>query len=256
MKIYDVIVLGGSGFLGSEFVNFFNNKNLKVLSLNSKNYKLFRGSFAKLIINANGNTYRYKANKNPTWDFKKSFLSVCKSVHDFKYNFYIFISSVDVYDNKNNKKKNSENSFINTIKLDFYAYHKWIAERYVEKYTKNYLIFRLGTLIGPNMKKGPFYDIIKKNSLFMSLDSKLTIISKLNAVNLILKIYKLKLKNQIFNITSSKSFLLKKLKNKFTNIKIISNKKYEYDINVSKIKKFFQIPNSISEVKKYLNFKN
>jgi nucleoside-diphosphate-sugar epimerase len=198
MKKYDVIVLGGNGFLGSEFVKFLNEKKLKVLSLNSKNYKLFKGSFAKLIINANGNTYRYKANRNPMWDFKKSFLSVCKSVHDFKYNFYIFISSVDVYDNKNNKKKNSEKSYINHLKLDYYAYHKWIAERYIEKYTKNYLIFRLGTIIGPKMKKGPFYDIIKNNSLYMSMDSKLAIISKSKVVNLIFKIFKLKKKKSDF----------------------------------------------------------
>jgi nucleoside-diphosphate-sugar epimerase len=256
MKKYDVIVLGGNGFLGSEFVKFLTNKKLKVLSLNSKNYKLFKGSFAKLIINANGNTFRYKANKNPKWDFKKSFLSVCKSVHDFKYNFYIFISSVDVYDNKNDKKNNTEESYIKNLNLDFYAFHKWIAERYIEKYTKNYLIFRLGTLIGPNMKKGPFHDVIKNNSLYMSLDSKLTIISKSSAVNLIFKIFKLKKKNQIFNITSSNSFLLKNLKNKFKRIKVLANKKYDYNINVNKIQKYSKIPNSIDEVKNLFKSKN
>ena len=36
MKKYDVIVLGGNGFLGSEFVKFLTNKKLKVLSLNSR----------------------------------------------------------------------------------------------------------------------------------------------------------------------------------------------------------------------------
>ena len=53
--------------------------------------------------------------------------------------------------------------------------------------------------------------------------------------------------------TDSKIFL-RKISFLDKRIKIISNKKYEYDINVSKIKKYFQIPNSISEVKKLFKF--
>tara|TARA_B100001057_G_C22843813_1_gene948172 strand:+ start:1396 stop:2169 length:774 start_codon:yes stop_codon:yes gene_type:complete len=253
-KKYDMIVLGGNGFFGSELVKFYKNNNLKVLNINSKNYKLLKGSKSKIIINANGNSYRYKANKNPKWDFKKSYLSVCKSVHDFNYDLYIYISSVDVYDVKNNKKKNSENKTINPLKIDFYAFHKWISEKYIEKYTKNYLIFRLGTLIGPDMKKGPLIDIIKNRSAFMSLNSKLTMISKSTAVKMINKIVQLKITNQIFNITCSNNFLLKDLKKKYNDIRVFNNKKYDYNINVSKINKYYNVPKSSFEVKKLINF--
>lgn len=247
-KSYDVIVLGANGFLGAEVVKFFKTKKYKVLSVTSKNYRSLRGSNSKIIINTNGNTYRFKANKNPQWDFKKSFLSVCDSVNDFEYNLYIYISSVDVYHKKNDKKKNKENSQIKPLKLDFYAFHKWMAERYVEKNTKNYLIFRLGTLIGPNMKKGPLLDLIKNNYIFMNLNSKLTIISKFTALNLIYKILKLKIKNEIFNITGSGSFSLHSLKNHFKNIKSLDTRKHSYDININKINKHSKVPTSNSEV--------
>ena len=248
MKNYDYIILGGDGFLGSEIVNYLLNKKKNVLSINSKNYKFLKGSTTKILINANGNTFRFKANKNPSWDFKKSFLSVTKSINDFRFEKYIYISSVDVYDNKNNSNKNSENSFINPSNLDYYAYHKWLSERYIEKYTSSYLIFRLGTLIGPNMKKGPFYDILNNKSLFMSLNSKLTLISKKNAVRLIFKIMNLKKSNEIFNITSLDSFKLINLKDKFGELKIKDNKEYNYNINVNKIKKYCKVPNSTEEI--------
>ena len=136
-KKYDFIVLGAKGFLGVEIVNFLKAKNYKVLSVTSKNYRSLKGATSKILINSNGNTYRFKANKNPQWDFKKSFLSVCNSVNDFEYELYIYISTVDVYDVKNNIRNNSEKRQIKILKLDTYAFHKWLAERYVERNTKN-----------------------------------------------------------------------------------------------------------------------
>jgi len=251
---YDVIVIGGKGFLGSEFVKFYKNKNLKVLNIDSKNYALLKGSHAKILINANGNSYRYKANKNPEWDFKKSFLSVCKSIKDFSYDLYIYISSVDVYENKNSKRKNTENIVTNTNKLDFYGFHKWLSELYIRKYTDKHLIFRLGTLIGTDMKKGPLIDLLKNKSVFMSLGSNLTMISKLTVVKIIDKVVKLKIKNQIFNLTGSGNFPLKNLKTKYKGIKILNNKKYDYNININKIKKYSDIPTTLEEVKKIIKF--
>ena len=250
-KKYDFIVLGAKGFLGVEIVNFLKAKNYKVLSVTSKNYRSLKGATSKILINSNGNTYRFKANKNPQWDFKKSFLSVCNSVNDFEYELYIYISTVDVYDVKNNIRNNSEKRQIKILKLDTYAFHKWLAERYVERNTKNYLIFRLGSLIGPNMKKGPIVDLIKKNSIFMSLNSKLTIISKSTAVSLIYKILKLRIKNEIFNITGSGNFLLQNLKKRFKNVKILNSNKYNYDINIGKIKRYSKIPTSKTEVNNF-----
>ena len=104
------------------------------------------------------------------------------------------------------------------------------------------------------MKKGPLIDLIENKSIFMSLDSRLTMISKLTAVRTINRIIKLKMKNQIFNITGSGSFLLKSLKEKYSNIRVLNNTIYNYDINISKIRKYFDIPTSSNEVKKLIKF--
>ena len=58
-KKYDFIVLGAKGFLGVEIVNFLKAKNYKVLSVTSKNYRSLKGATSKILINSNGNTYRF-----------------------------------------------------------------------------------------------------------------------------------------------------------------------------------------------------
>jgi dTDP-4-dehydrorhamnose reductase len=252
LKKYDVIIIGAKGFLGEEFANFFKDKNYKILKVNSKNYNSLKGARSKILINANGNSYRFKANQNPQWDFKKTFLSVRKSIQDFKHDMYIYISTIDVYNFKNNKKKTNEKSYIDPSKLDFYAFHKWLSEKYVERNTKSYLIFRTGTLIGQKMRKGPLFDIIKTKSIFMSLESKLSLISVSSAVNIIYKIIKLKKKNQVFNLTGSGGFMLGNLKKKFRDIKILNNSIHNYEININKIKKYVRVPSSIFEINNFL----
>ena len=137
---------------------------------------------------------------------------------------------------------------INPCKLDFYGYHKWLAERIVEKYCDNYLIFRLGSVVGKNMKKGPLFDILNKNKIEMSLNSKLTFINSDSIAYAIFKILQLNISNEIFNLTGHDNFLLKEVINRFPSLIYNNkNKKYIYDINVEKISKYLKLPTSTEE---------
>ena len=72
---------------------------------------------------------------------------------------YVHCSTVDVYPNTDSYRQTKESYPIAQAFLNTYGVHKWLVERLAEKYTENFLILRLGTVIGTNLKKGPLFDI-------------------------------------------------------------------------------------------------
>ena len=246
------LVIGSEGLVGKAIINHLEKRRNKVIKVNRNNYNKLKGQKVDVLINANGNSYRYKANNSPKWDFDKSFLSVKKTFNDFKFNTYVYISSVDAYHELNDTKLNKETCDININDLDYYGFHKYLSEQIVRRYCKNYLIFRLGSVIGPKMKKGPIYDIMNKNRVNMNINSKLTFIQDKTIALVILKVLNKNINCEIFNLTGKKFFSLNKLLNKFPDIKYINSKTYSYDINVNKINKYHKMPSSEREVYDFL----
>src|SRR2546421_11339278 len=79
MSKASLIVLGGTGLIGSAVCEHFTSNGHVVIPINSKNYEQCAGSQADVLVNCNGNSYRFKAGQNPRWDFDASVLSVEKS---------------------------------------------------------------------------------------------------------------------------------------------------------------------------------
>jgi nucleoside-diphosphate-sugar epimerase len=170
------IVIGGTGLIGSAVVSHLRELGADVLALDSKNYAEAVGQTADVLVNCNGNTYRFRANQDPMWDFQASVASVERSLLDFRVGLYIYISTIDVYDVLNDPARNREDAPIDLKELDTYGFHKWIAERIVDKFAPRAVIFRCGTAIGPGLKKGPLFDLLNGRPLFMSLESTLSLI--------------------------------------------------------------------------------
>ncbi len=82
------IVLGGTGLIGSAVRAHLERQGELVISVNSKNYTDCLGAWAKVLINCNGNTFRYRANQDPRWDFEASVVSVERSLFDFRFDLY------------------------------------------------------------------------------------------------------------------------------------------------------------------------
>jgi len=130
------IVLGATGVIGSTVVQYLTQEGHGVISINSKNYKDYVGESGDVLVNCNGNSYRYKAQEDPTWDFEESVVSVKNSLFDFQAEHYVYLSTIDVYSNISDPASNSEDAQIDTRQLDTYGFHKWLAERLVEKHSK------------------------------------------------------------------------------------------------------------------------
>jgi nucleoside-diphosphate-sugar epimerase len=176
MSKLSVIVLGGTGLVGSAICARLARDGHEVLAVNTKNYDRAVGKSADLLVNCNGNSYRYKAAQDPRWDFEASVSSVERSIFDFERSRYIYFSTIDVYNDIGDPNRNHERAEINPRELHPYAFHKWLAERLVEKFCQNHLILRCGTVLGPGLKKGPLFDLLHNEPLHMALDSELSLI--------------------------------------------------------------------------------
>ena len=189
-------------------------------------------------------------------DFKASVESVVENVSNIKYKKYLYISTCQVYENLRLKKLTLENVITDKKKLNKYGFNKLIAEQYVKKYSKKYLIVRLPYVIGPNLKRNPFFDILKKKRSFLTLNSKINCIHTDSIAEICMKLINKKIYGT-FNIGSNNTMSiydilnllnLKKFFKKNNRTKDINN------INFEKIKKIIKLPDIFEEAKKY--FKN
>lgn len=233
-------IIGSDGMIGSDLVRYL-SKDFQVVSINKKNYNSNIGKIFDIVINANGNSRRFWANQNPVDDFSASTFSVVQSVFDFPCKLYIYISSSDVYENHTEPTYTKENIEINSAHLQPYGLHKFLSELIVKKYKEKFLILRLSMMLGTNLKKGPFYDRIHNKPLFITLNTKLQLITT-QAVSEIIKILlENKITNETINIGGIDTFPFTKIHKYFdkeTKISPMAEKQI-YQMNIEKVKQFY-----------------
>lgn len=183
-----IFVLGGNGFIGSAFERQLRNLAMEYKIITRGNYKNFIGLKCDIIINANGNSAKYLASRDPKREFEASVSSVVASLVDFSASTYVYLSTGDVYPDQHSPEVTLENQYIDTERLSRYGLHKFFAEQYIRATHPNWLIFRMGGFVGPGLKKNAIYDILNGPQIWISQDSELQFLSTDRAAALVLEI--------------------------------------------------------------------
>lgn len=221
---------------------------MRVMSLNRQTYEGAIGRRASLVINCNGNSARFLAGQDPAWDFQASVDSVHRSLFDFQCDVYIFVSTIDVYNDISHRAANHESVAIDPGALHPYGFHKWIAERLVERYAPRSLVLRVATVLGPELKKNPIFDLINKVPLRISPDSELNLIGAASVASACLALVQSGDVNEVYNIASidsvSPAAIAKELGIDFQVDEAAAHNAYRYAINVEKISKSQEMPSS------------
>lgn len=250
-----IFLIGGTGLIGSAFKRYFKKRKIIFKNITRKNKKKFYGKKCNLLIDCNGNGSKGVGIKDPFFDFNASVLTVTENLTKIKYKKYIYISTAQVYESLNKKNLTKENFLINHKKINSYGFNKYISELYVKKYAKNYLIIRLPYIIGPGLKRNPFYDLPNQNKTFITLSSDINCIHTDSVARLTMELNK-KSKNDIFNLGSINNIKIKEFV-KMLNIdrkKIFKTKRVKdlNKINFNKAKNLVQLPDIKLEIYKYL----
>jgi nucleoside-diphosphate-sugar epimerase len=233
-------VLGGIGLLGSDLVRFLPPK-LNVTPITRKNYSKYKNQKFDFFINANGNSKRFWALRNIYQDFEASTISVYKTIFDFNFKKYIYISSVDVYPSPSKPSRAVEDSVINTSKQNAYGFHKYISELIVKKHISDWIILRPSSILGTNLKKGPLYDILNSNPIFVNLNSKIQFITAKAIAEIIETLLDKSVTGEIYNVGGVGAFEFSKIQKYYTQRVRVSNeaRKQAYNMDVSKLKQLY-----------------
>src|SRR5215831_10266370 len=119
-------VVGGEGFVGSAFMRYLSRLSLEAVAITRKNYGELRGSSWDVLINANGNSKKWLAERDPQDDFDLTVRSTLAILLDFVADKYVHLSSVDVYNNLSNPACNVEDVAIVPEQLSNYGFSKYL----------------------------------------------------------------------------------------------------------------------------------
>lgn len=239
--------------LGSDLVRYISAK-FSITPIHKENYHDHVGSFFDIVINANGNSRRFWANTHPMEDFIISTESVYTSIVDFKFGLYIYISSSDVYEDHTSPYSTKENISIAPDMLSSYGMHKYFSELLVRKHVKNYLIFRSSMILGNNLAKGPIYDAMYHEPLFISKDSELQMITTKAIAEIIGTLISKKYTHDVFNIGGIGAFSFTRLDQYIPGPHTYRSdaEKQQYDMSVAKIMKLYPLKTSEEYLREFL----
>ena len=76
-----IFIIGGNGLSGSAIVRYLRTKDIDFEIIQKENKKDFFGKKCDLLIFANGNALKYRADEDPLFDFDASLRSVSEYIH-------------------------------------------------------------------------------------------------------------------------------------------------------------------------------
>lgn len=231
-----VAVLGGNGFIGKGIQNL-NNPDVELTIITRDNYREHIGSCFDVFINSAGNKRAYIANQYPAVDFVESTVPVYKSLFDFKFDKYVFISSIAAYDDKSH-----------------YGFNKRLSEEIVERHAENNLILRPCNIIDKDMEIGVIADIKYELPLFLTMDSKMQFITRSDFVRIMFELINLDCTSKI-NIGGNGCVTVKELQDILQKNVIVKDDAIyrEYNMDVSSLLSKVELKSSKDYVLDVLN---
>lgn len=248
-----VAVIGAKGLLGADLMKFLSGFS-EIVGIDKKNYDEHRGEKFNVLINANGNSRRFWADKHPLEDFEASTLSVYRTLLDFEVQKYIYISSSDVYENHATPATTSETQPIAAGRLSPYGFNKYVSEFLVRSRVNDFIILRSSMMLGTELRKGPIFDIMHGTPLFIAKDSRLQAISTRAIADIILLLCARGVSREIFNMGGRGAFDFREIKRTVSlSVKISPDAvRQEYEMDVTKLSKIFPLKTSREYLEEFL----
>ncbi len=248
----DLLVLGSAGFVGSAIVAEAKARGLSVLEIGRMNYTA--GLSARWVINANGNSKKFLAREEPAREFDLSVRSVMQSLHDFHFEHYAFLSTIDVYDNVRDPAQNAETAAIRREHLSPYGLHKLIAEDLVRHYAPQWLILRMGGFVGPGLRKNSIYDLLKGHPLRVHPDSRYQFQHTRALAQTVLDLLAHGVSREVWNVAGSGTISIREIAEWIPNATLPEplGTPEHYEINIEKLRRARPVAETRDTVRQFV----
>ena len=253
---FTCLIIGGRGFVGSALTEAAIKLGWGVMVAGRQEYHEHVGRHFNLVVNASGNASRFRANQEPLFDLEASVLSVQRTLIDFKFDHYALVSSVDVYNSLTTLDATSEDADIDLASLCTYGFHKRIAELLVTRQAESWQVFRLAQMVGPGLKKGPTFDLLNRQPLWVSPDTRLHYLSTRNVARVLFDLIEGAPRNEIYNISGRGNVAMRDviamLPEPLQDVEFAGREQQEYQINTDKTNSYCRLPSSKDEIHAFL----
>lgn len=184
-----IFIIGGEGYVGSAYPRLFQRLGLEHRVITRANYADFVGQRCDVLINANGNSKKFMADRDPKWEFDASVRSVLHSIEDIKSDCYIHLSTGDVYPETHSPEVSLESQDIDSRRQSRYGLHKHMAEHLVRSLHPRWIVMRMGGFVGPGMLKNAVFDMLNEQPVWLTPGSELQFIGTDTAARLVWRLY-------------------------------------------------------------------
>lgn len=195
-----ILILGGGGFVGSAYPRLFERLGLEHRVVTRANYDELRGSSCRVFVNANGNSKKFMADRDPNFEFDASVQSVQRSLEDFKPDVYVHLSTGDVYPSQETPDVTREDQVIDVTRVSRYGLHKHLAEQLVRGVHRRHLVMRMGGFVGPGLRKNAIHDMLGDADVWLTPQSELQFISTDAAAGLVWSLVERGVENEVVNL--------------------------------------------------------
>jgi nucleoside-diphosphate-sugar epimerase len=250
-----ILVLGAGGLAGSAFLRVLPQLGHECVSITRENYSALVGTKGDVLINANGNSAKYLAERDPVGEIDRSITSVMRSCLDFTVDAYVLLSSADVYSSPSDPQLNSERVEIAVERLNAYGLTKYLAECVVRNRCARWLILRLGGLLGPGLRKNPVYDLLAGQPLRVDADSTFGYIHTEEVARIIAHLLQQRLTNEIVNVCGQGVVSVREMMawaGRTLEGSDPSRPRIRYEINNEKLATFWKIPASATTARDFI----
>lgn len=195
-----IFLIGGNGFVGSAYARLFAERGLEFRLVTRENAEHLAGQPCDILINANGNSKKFMADREPLWEFDASTRSVAVALDMFKPRLCVHLSTGDVYPDQSSPEVTGEDQVIDVARLSRYGLHKYLAELLVRGTQEQWLILRMGGFVGQGLKKNAVFDMLNGAPVWLAPDSELQFIATDNAARVVWSMVESGVANEVVNL--------------------------------------------------------
>lgn len=250
------LLIGGRGFVGSAIAAAADAAGWRVTTVGRDDYAGHTQEQFDVLINANGNAQRFKADREPLWDFERSVRPVYASLFECRFTHYVLISSVDVYNDASTPATTSENTPIDPATLPAYGFHKRLAELCVERQARSWQIFRLAQMLGVNLTKGPVFDLLGGRPLWIHPASQMPYMNTRSVGGAVIGLIERAPRNTVYNVCGRGSVEFAKILGLCgmteQEVHFAAHARQTYRINTEKTERLCLLPDSWNEVRTFI----
>jgi len=252
-----IFLMGAEGFVGSAFARYFEAQKLDYAPLEIDTYQDCIGERCDVLINADGNSRKYLARKDPVQDFHMNVDTALESMFDFRFGVYVLISTVDVYEDLSNPTNNVESAEIDHFSCSNYGFNKYLTEMCVRQYAPKWLIVRLAGMVGPGLGKNCIYDLLHNEPLWVHPDSKYQYMKTDDVARIVWTLVEMEKCREVFNVCGDGLISPREVA-ELADIEIKANPEAEigqpewYEINNQKLKSVIDMPQTRDSVEAFV----